>query len=195
VAFIARAELLRSTNPKEYFLDNHNAIPPCHSSYITDTPSRDRERSLHPRGDDQEASYVLDIFNASRRFRRISRASNGTFNPLPSRPDPSHLVQSQFPRGPWNLFWQAFSRVHSRERETIKGTPPMRFNGAAPIARCFSPIKQIGRRDETVRFVTDAATENVLFSAVRSRGNLLISRFYSVCFKQFVRRFVVHDSW
>lgn len=51
-------------------------------------PPRDwaSERLLHPRCDDQEASYVLDIFNASQRFRRISRASDESFNPLPFCP-------------------------------------------------------------------------------------------------------------
>lgn len=93
----ALAELLRSANPKEYFLDNHNAIPPYHFSYITNAPlcparpSR-ASVSLHPRGDDQEASYVLDIFNVSQRFRRISRATNGSFNPLPSRAGPALLT-------------------------------------------------------------------------------------------------------
>jgi len=76
----ACVELLRSANPKEYFLDNHNAIPSCYFSYITNTPSCSLrpscERSLHPRGDDQEASYVLDIFNVFQRFQRISRATN-----------------------------------------------------------------------------------------------------------------------
>lgn len=53
------------------------------------TPSArmsEQERSPHPRCDDQEASYVLDIFNASQRFRRILRASDESFNPLPSCP-------------------------------------------------------------------------------------------------------------
>jgi len=34
----AFAELLRFANPKEYFLDNHNAILLCHFSYISHTP-------------------------------------------------------------------------------------------------------------------------------------------------------------
>lgn len=65
-------------------------------------------RSLHPRGDDQEASYVLDIFNVSQRFRRISYATNGSFNPLPSHSGSALLTSYRVnSRGVWNLFWQA----------------------------------------------------------------------------------------
>lgn len=88
-------------------------------SRISRTPHRARcaqaSVSLHPRGDDQEASYVLDIFNVSQRFRRISRATNGSFNPLPSRPGPALLTSYRVnSRGAWNLFWQASSRACAR---------------------------------------------------------------------------------
>lgn len=94
-----------------------------HPIVLAAHPARSSERSLHPRGDDQEASYVLDIFNVSQRFREDFTRYEWEFQPfaLAPRPGSSHLVQSQFPWRVKFILASFFSRVCLRQRETIKG--------------------------------------------------------------------------
>lgn len=149
MAFIARAELLRFAKPTEYFLDNHNAIPPRHASpflvYITNTAPSPApiERSHHPRADDQEASYVLDIFNASQRFEGF-HAPRMSFNPLP-RPASSRLVQSQFPqRVEFILAGCLLARVPADVKRSGTNGSLIRFNGAIATSSRYSlSIKRI----------------------------------------------------
>ena len=131
----AFAELLRTANPKEYFLDNHNAIPSCHFSYITNTPScllRPRERAFTSSsrrwsGSELRARHLQRLPEIPEDFTRYE----WEFQPfaLASRLGPSHLVQSQFP---WRVEFilASFSRVCSRQRETIKDEWLIRFNSA-----------------------------------------------------------------
>lgn len=137
----AFAELLRSANPKEYFLDNHNAILPCHFSYITNTPSCSlhsarTERTFAPSsgrwsGSELRARHLQRFPEISKDFTRYELE----FQPfaLELRPGPSHLVQSQFPRRVEFILASFFPRVCSRQRETIRDewyVSMIRFNGA-----------------------------------------------------------------
>lgn len=124
MAFIARFELLRPTNPKEYFLDNHNAIPAApflvyHEHPIVSAALRATERAF---------SSILEAMIRKRATCSTSstlpRDSGGFHAPrmevstLFALPSPlrlalltSYRVNS---RGAWNLFWQASLRVYSR---------------------------------------------------------------------------------
>jgi hypothetical protein len=75
---------------------------------------------------------VLDIFNRFPAIPKDFTRYEWEFQPfaLARQPGPSHLVQSQFPWRVEFILASFFSRVCSRQRETIKDEWLIRFNGA-----------------------------------------------------------------